>query len=326
MSKCHSKLPSGVERYCPQCGTRLQEKKDLASEDKPNVVTMSDTVGDIGTGITGNSSILGKDLSYSIEGNVVTIRLSKLSPDILEEMERILTMPIQIDTTQNKSKDVGDAKNANTARSIELVKQQISKFLNQLKEIDAEKGTQIRQINAGELEISTNELVLKDIILKANEYYYNEQYADAVSMYDQATKLDPNNFDIWFNKGYACMQLECYANAIFCFDKYLEKYPNNAMALNNKAYALAEIDRSEEALPIIERSLKINPHSGHALDTIGFILLKLGKYEDALGFFEKAIKKESNHIRWYHKALALEKLGRHSEASGCREMADRLKE
>jgi Putative Zn-dependent protease, contains TPR repeats len=319
--ECGSKLPLGVERYCPNCGTNLQEKKE------PNLVTMIETRGDImGTGFSGNRNISGKDISYSIRGNVLTINLEELPNDILEKLNRITKMPIQIDTTQRSSNDVEDTRNTNTAQSIELAKQQISEFLNQLREINAEKGTQIEQINAGEVEISTNELLLKEIILKANEYSYKKEYEKAIGMYEQVTNLDPNNFEVWFNKGLAYIALNKHDDAILCFDKYLDKYPNDAMGLNNKAYALAHVNRSEEALPIIKRSLKINPHSGYAFDTIGFIYFKLGKYEKALSFYEKAIKMESNHVRWHHKALALDKLGRRTEAIESYNMAKKLKE
>lgn len=43
------------------------------------------------------------------------------------------------------------------------------------------------------MQISKNELSLKEIILKGNEHYYNKEYKEAMECYDKALEIDPND-------------------------------------------------------------------------------------------------------------------------------------
>ncbi|MGA9152392.1 MAG: tetratricopeptide repeat protein [Candidatus Nitrosopolaris sp.] len=56
--------------------------------------------------------------------------------------------------------------------------------------IEKEEGKEIREIRVGAIYISKNELSLKEIILKGNEYYYNKQYNEAIECYDKALEID----------------------------------------------------------------------------------------------------------------------------------------
>ena len=43
------------------------------------------------------------------------------------------------------------------------------------------------------MQISKNELSLKEIILKDNEHYYNKEYRDVIEYYDKALEIDPKD-------------------------------------------------------------------------------------------------------------------------------------
>jgi tetratricopeptide (TPR) repeat protein len=92
----------------------------------------------------------------------------------------------------------------------ETSQQQIKNVLEQVDKIEKKARTEIKEIKVGDLQISKNELSLKEIILKGNEYYYRNEFNEAISWYDKALEIDKNNFDIWYNKGYALYILKRY--------------------------------------------------------------------------------------------------------------------
>jgi tetratricopeptide (TPR) repeat protein len=88
------------------------------------------------------------------------------------------------------------------------------------------------------VQISKNELSLKELILKGNEHYYNKEYNEAIECYDKALEIDPKDADTLNNKGNALDNLGKHKEAIECYDKALEIDPKHAIVLNNKGNAL----------------------------------------------------------------------------------------
>jgi tetratricopeptide (TPR) repeat protein len=53
---------------------------------------------------------------------------------------------------------------------------------------------------------------------------------------------------LWFNKGYALIQLEKYEEAIECYDKAIKIEPNDALAWDTKGIALVNLGKNNEAI------------------------------------------------------------------------------
>ena len=52
------------------------------------------------------------------------------------------------------------------------------------------------------MQISKNELSIKEYLLKGNESYYKQDYAEAIEWYDKAIELDINNYEVCMTKVY----------------------------------------------------------------------------------------------------------------------------
>jgi len=324
-SRCGYHLTLGTEKFCPECGYKLElgEKEVTAKS-----FNISNTSGDVlGTGLSGSANLTGKDVGYTLKQNMMNIRVNTLSNDVMESLQKMTTIPTQVvpessaQITNQQDKKYIDKQIENFSET----QKQIQSLLEEVDNIEKASGEKIEEVNAGNLRISKDDLLLKEIILKGNEHYYNRQYDKANYWYDEAIKKDPNNGDVWFNKGFTLIKLGKYKKAVSCFDIYLKIDPLNAYALNNKAYSLAKTNRDMEALYVIDQALNINPHNAAMLDTKGFVLYKLGKYEEALDSINKSLKREENYIRLRHKADALEKLGRRTEAKECYAKSEELR-
>ena len=78
---------------------------------------------------------------------------------------------------------------------------------------------------------------------KLAERILEEEYRQAITSYDKAIELNPNNKDSWYNRGLALSKVGRYDGAIQSFDKVIDIDANNTDALNAKGLALERLDK-----------------------------------------------------------------------------------
>jgi tetratricopeptide (TPR) repeat protein len=195
-----------VERgkFCPDCGADLQlASGTTAGADSTNI---SNTQGGVfGTGITGSGTITGKEISYTVQGNVINLQISgDVSREVLDTLQRIVAVPTQVN---EEAKHIHRYSGNPEAEKSIIAHQQIQTILNEVNNIEKNTGTQIQEIKVGNLQISRNELLLKKVILKGNEAYYRHRYDMAIEYYDNALDIDANDAGAWYNKASALHSL-----------------------------------------------------------------------------------------------------------------------
>jgi tetratricopeptide (TPR) repeat protein len=292
-SECGYHLDKGTEKYCPECGYKF-EQKVVADVEHGGTTNISDTKGNvIGAGFRGDENVFGKELGgYTREGNIIHLHVNTISSEILE---KIINSPTQVNLSpvyKGLNKDNKDVKKAQAAMEIN---KQTRQFLDQINKIEEKEGTQIIEIKAGDLQVSRDELSLKEIILKGNEHLYKQEYNEAIEYYDKALKIEYNNFDLWFNKGYSLNRLGKHEEAIECYDKAIKINPNDADAWTNKSAALNSLGKYQEAIESCDKAIKINPNDALAWSNKGSALVKLGKYNEAIECYDKALKIDPNY-------------------------------
>ena len=178
-----------------------------------------------------------------------------------------------------------------------------------------------------------------DWVKKGRSLMGNLSYQEALSAYDEAIKIDPENADAWMGRTDSLWFLkrpkeakESAAKALQIYNESLEKDPNNLDLWIGKAHifsSLAWQDRSgpkeayfQSALQAYDRALQIQPHNSSVLALQGGIFHELGRYEEALQAFDKAQEigfSSEDDWRWgalsQERGLALAALGREQEAS-----------
>ena len=66
-----------------------------------------------------------------------------------------------------------------------------------------------------------------NLIKKGDELIKSESYDDALSYFEQALILEPNNPELWNKKGVALRSLGRYDEALECFNKSLSIEPRD---------------------------------------------------------------------------------------------------
>jgi len=83
-------------------------------------------------------------------------------------------------------------------------------------------------------------------------------YVNAISCYDKALEIDPNDSNVLVNRGDALTNISNYDDARQCYDKVLSKNPKSSMALYNKACLISLQGETEESLNLLERAINID--------------------------------------------------------------------
>jgi tetratricopeptide (TPR) repeat protein len=299
--QCGKPLTIGIEKYCPYCGAILLQQKEGQPLDERDThsIGITDTKGDVfGTGVSGTGHIIGKEIGYIVQGNVIHLNIgSNISREIIDNLQKMITAPTQIDQAVLTKEITSTAKEEDTKNKIEetnSAQQQIKSVLEQVDKIEKKEGTKIEEIRTETIQISRTELLLKKYLLKGNEHSYKKKYFEAIRCYDKALEINPNNVYAWSNKGTALDKLGMYEEAIRCYDKALEINPNNVYAWSNKGTAFSNLGKYQKAVEHYDKATELDPNDAYAWNNKGNALANLGKYEEAIRCYDKALEINPN--------------------------------
>ncbi len=108
------------------------------------------------------------------------------------------------------------------------------------------------------------------LINEGDDSLYNFRYEQAITYYDKALGLDPNNVHALSGKANALFDLGRYEEAISIYDNLLAIEPNMVNANISKATALDNLavhneSKYNEAIDVYDKILAIEPNSTLAL-------------------------------------------------------------
>lgn len=91
------------------------------------------------------------------------------------------------------------------------------------------------------------------------------RYEDAITCYDRAIHIQPNNPKLWCSLASALMKLTRYREAIACFDRAIHLKPESHIPWYWRSRVLMELKRYPEALRSLEQALMNKPNFQPAL-------------------------------------------------------------
>ncbi|MDM8542407.1 tetratricopeptide repeat protein [Desulfococcaceae bacterium HSG9] len=124
-------------------------------------------------------------------------------------------------------------------------------------------------------------------------------FADAIVYHRKASDMNPESVADLNNLANDYLGVNKPKIALSLFNKALAMEPNNEMTHYNLGLALSEQGRSEEALPHHYMVLRLKPDNINALINLGVDLAKLGKTDEAIAQYLKALKLNSGNVQAY---------------------------
>lgn len=129
-----------------------------------------------------------------------------------------------------------------------------------------------------------------DYINRGYDFFYKNKFEKALRNYEEAIKIEPDNFNAWVGKGLALDKLSRFKEELKASEKCIELKPNESFPWSNKGSSLIDLKRYEEALEPIKKSLEIMPLNPHAWSNKGKALFGLKRYDESLEAFQEALK------------------------------------
>ncbi|HPJ30703.1 MAG TPA: tetratricopeptide repeat protein, partial [Methanothrix sp.] len=164
---------------------------------------------------------------------------------------------------------------------------------------------------------------------RAQELYQNGSIEEAITAYDEALKIDPENETILIRKAFELAVVgkvnesaETYEKALVLLDKDLEEDPGDADACQNKALVLRRLNRPEEAeqayetaLDVFDQRIEADPNDADAWMGRANVLLNLGRWEEASEAYDKVTElKPLDYNVWWRKAEVISYIGDMNES------------
>jgi tetratricopeptide (TPR) repeat protein len=317
-------------------------------------IDISNIEGDvIGTDTSGTGNIVGKDVHYTVTGNVFNI--NSPSSEYIQELRRILVVP-----NDPSVGEISDTKVASTIHELRTIDKHIEEILDLLRVTDTKRGMATKEIKAGEIAISRVDLLLKRAIMlieQANRYWnvvsknsdinmYRTKLKEAYRLLQEAFEIDQFNTGVLLYMAKIQGKLMPYTNQIKMREilyriQGLLEIPHDDIEKFHLAQATFLLATSEKLID--EESLRdaremfmelgrrdwqrqcddlLQPEEKTMFAKVWYkkavALERLNRYEQAIQCFDKAIEIDATDMKiWNSKGSLLGSLGRYEQAIQC---------
>lgn len=168
------------------------------------------------------------------------------------------------------------------------------------------------------LKISPNDFAC--LVNKGAAHNDCNEYSQALQCFEKAIQLEDSVAEVWSNKGIALNGLGQFQNALFAYDKAIALNPNYSQAFYNKGISLNRLGQHEDALSHLTQALHQNPNYAEAWLNRGNIHFKKRQHAEALSNFENAISIRPEYAEaWLNKGNIFAELGDYPNAVKCYE-------
>ncbi len=123
------------------------------------------------------------------------------------------------------------------------------------------------------------------------------------------------NADLYFKKGLILSSLQNYQEAVKVYSEALKLQPDNPEIISEMAEGLAVLGNYQDATPYFQKSAKLQPENLTLAAKLGRNYISLKDYKSAYNCFSDIFKKDSTNVYW-NKQLAYSafRVGKKEEA------------
>ena len=170
-------------------------------------------------------------------------------------------------------------------------------------------------ISPGSTQVNTNPDTAPSLIKKGDDLATVGRFSDALSNYERAIDLDPQNLDAWRGKGRSLLSLDKIGEANSFLQEATKRFPNDYKLWNYLGYTWEQKVAPSNAIDNYKIAVKLNSTDGNGWFHLGYNYYILGQDQSALDAYNEALKFNPNDLSTLkNKALVLEHLGRYDEA------------
>lgn len=158
----------------------------------------------------------------------------------------------------------------------------------------------------------------REMMSKAKGHMKIQEYEEALSCYNAASKLRPKNVQIWIKKAKALEHLEMYEEALQGYDHILKVNAKDEKIWKQKITLLKKSGRFDEAIDAYKELISMFPKNEEIQNEMAKLFMDLGRFEKAAACFESITKKHPANLEFHlNLGNALLRLDRDDEANQC---------
>ncbi len=137
----------------------------------------------------------------------------------------------------------------------------------------------------------------------------------AITMYERALQLDPDDADLYLNLGLAAWRMGLNDVAERLFRIFCDLRPDQPMGWNNLAGVMRDTSRFVEAIEICRSAIMRMPEQPLLWNTLGTILVEQSDFAQAAVFYREALRLDPGFARaWHNLGYGLHHTGPLDEA------------
>lgn len=134
-------------------------------------------------------------------------------------------------------------------------------------------------------------------------------YAEAVRLFTQALQHDPNNGEIYHNRGMAYSSLERWREAISDFSRAISLLPHPS-SIEQRGMAYYQIGDRDSAFNDWQQALRMDPRRTFAIINLAWLAIEEGQFNQAIELCSHAILVEPTCAKAYeNRARAYLEMG-----------------
>ena len=170
------------------------------------------------------------------------------------------------------------------------------------------------------------EILASDKMEEGNKFSYNGDYQGALSKYNEAMQLSPNNKNARRNVETIYSYWQNSEQAMADYNKAIEQNPKNSDAYRNRGMFYFYLSDYENAIKDFDKAISLNPKNARYYFDRGYIYYYYKENnEQALKDFTKAIQLSPNEATFYmYRAYTYEALGQTEKARADYKKADEI--
>jgi serine/threonine protein kinase len=127
------------------------------------------------------------------------------------------------------------------------------------------------------------------IVGKGNALGLLGKYPEALSAFNLASELRPQDYQVWYNRGMLLMQYsKDQTESLKSFEKAIALKEDFYPAWMGKGLALIELKRYSEALSALDKTKELQPRDPLVWANRGYVFEQLGKAKEARASYQKA--------------------------------------
>jgi tetratricopeptide (TPR) repeat protein len=184
----------------------------------------------------------------------------------------------------------------------------------------------VNTTNEQTLQISSEQQAQSYNLMELGRQKYEQGDSQkALELLDAAIRVDPNSYNVYYNRGTVLLELSRYELSIADFSQALKLNPQWGSAYLNRGNAWSEVGEFSKAVADYQTAIRLNPNNGSAYLNLGLAYRDLKAYPESLAAYDQGLKVAPNNPRlYYSQALTRTDMKQRTEALADYDQAIRL--